>query len=57
MQPQNLNLAVGPFGKGKYGFIDCAACDRELLLDAAKQFNGHNKEKSLKSDKNDYVNS
>ena len=47
MQPQNLNLAIGPFGKGKDGFIHRAAGDRELLLDTAEQFKGHIKENLL----------
>ena len=41
VQTENLDLAVGTFGKRKNGFIDRAAGDRQFLLDTTEQFEGH----------------
>ena len=41
VQTENLDFAVGTFGQCKDGFIDRAAGDREFLLDATEQFEGH----------------
>ena len=41
VQTEDLDFAVGTFGKRKDGFIDRAAGDREFLLDTTEQFEGH----------------
>ena len=41
VQTEDLDLAVGAFGKRKDGFIERAASDREFLLDTTEQFEGH----------------
>ena len=41
VQTEDLDLAVGAFGKRKDGFINRTAGDREFLLDTTEQFEGH----------------
>ena len=41
VQTEDLDLAVGAFGKRKDGFIDRTAGDREFLLDTTEQFEEH----------------
>ena len=43
VQTEDLDLAVGTFGKREDGFIDRAAGDRQFLLDATEQFEENKK--------------
>ena len=42
VQTDNFGLAVGTFGKRNDGFIETASGNRQFLLDASDQFEGHN---------------
>jgi hypothetical protein len=41
VQTEDLDLAIGAFGKRKDGFVDRATGDRQFLLDATEQFERH----------------